>query len=116
MATVDATLPLSYALNLTKVSGRKTIKFDDLTFHVQSLTDDEIVDGGQIVFEPLTEAQRDAVMLFYTTNRNLPFDFVNPIDGLTYTLYFTGPEPPTPRIFQDWKPFFYTITYTVVGA
>jgi hypothetical protein len=116
MATVDSTLPISYATDLPLRSARSTIRFDDNSFHVESLSDDEIVDGGQIVFEPLTPAERDTVLAFYTTNKNLPFDFVNPVDGLTYTLHFTGNQAPTARIFQDWKPFWYTITYIVVGA
>lgn len=114
MATIDPTIPLSFALDLPKSSGRSSIVFDDLSFHVESLTDNEIVENGIIVFEPLTEAQRDTVMTFYTTNKNLPFDFVNPLDGLTYTLHFTS-TPPTPKTFGNWKPFFYTITYTVIG-
>ena len=114
MATVDSTLPLSYETDLTKQSGKKVIAFDDLSFHVESLSDDSMI-SGVIVFEPLTEAQRDTVMTFFTTNKNLEFDFVHPVDGVTYTLSFVGDEP-FPIFYSNYSPPYYSITYTVVGS
>ena len=113
MATVDTTLPLSFATELTKSSGKNPITFDDLSFHVESLSDNELL-SGVIVFEPLTTAQRDTVMTFYTTNKNLPFDYVHPVNGVTYTLHFTG-DAPFPQLFGRFQNPFYSITYSVVG-
>lgn len=113
MATIDSTLPNAYSTDLNKESGKSSVVFDDLSFHVESLSDNELL-GGVIVFEPLTEAQRDTVMTFYTTNKNLPFDYANPVSGDTDTFYFTG-APPYPKAIAGWKPLAYTINYTVIG-
>ena len=114
MATVDSTLPLSFATDLIKSSGKTAIIFDDLSNHVESLSDNEII-SGVIVFKPLTSAQRDTVMTFHTTNRNLPFDYVHPVDGVTYTLHFTG-DAPFPQLFGSFQNPFYSITYQVIGT
>ncbi len=113
MATIDTTLPLSFSTDLRKSSGRTSVTFDDLSHHVESLSDNEII-SGVIVFEPLTEAQRDTVMTFYTTNINLPFDYVHPIDGQTYTLKFVG-DAPFPQLFGNFQNPFYNIAYQVIG-
>ena len=113
MATVDSTLNQSYETELISIGGKQTLTFDDLSYHVESLSDNEIV-SGQIVFSPLTSADRDTVMTFYTTNKNLAFDYVNPNDGNTYTLYFTDP-PPKSQAINGWKPLKYRVVYTVVG-
>lgn len=113
MATIDSNLPLSYDTELNPRSGKKTQVFDDLSYHVESLSDNEIV-AGQIVFTPLTDSERDTVMTFYTTNKNLAFDFVNPNDGNTYTLYFQDP-PPKSQAISGWKPLKYRVVYQVVG-
>ena len=113
MATVDSTIPNSYGSILDKTGAKNAIVFEDLSYHVESLSDNDIV-SGVIVFEPLTEAERDTVLTFYTTNKDLAFDYVDPMDGVTYTLYFVDP-PPKPVAIANWKPLAYTLTYTVIG-
>lgn len=113
MATVDSTLNQSFETELKKIGGKSTQVFDDLSYHVESLSDNEIV-AGQIVFYNLSSAERDTVMTFYTTNKNLAFDYVNPNDGVTYTLYFTDP-PPQSQAIAGYKPLWYRVVYNVVG-
>ena len=113
MATVDSTIPNSYSSILIKSGAKNAVVFEDLSYHVESLSDNDIV-SGVIVFEPLTEAERDAVMTFYTTNKDLSFDYADPMDGVTYALYFADP-PPKPIAISGWKPLAYTVTYTVIG-
>ena len=111
MATIDPDLPVSYDTDISPVGSRNTILMDDNTYHFEDLSDNSVA-SGQIVFIELTEAQRDTVMTFYTTNKDVAFDYLNPHDGVTYTLYFADP-PPQPK--SMYNPPVYTITYTVVG-
>lgn len=114
MATVDSTINNSFKSNLPKTGAKNVILMEDNSFHVESLSSNELV-SGQIVFEPLTEAIRDTVMSFYTTNKDLAFDYVDPHDGETYSLYFADP-PPKPIAIDGWKPLMYSVTYSVVGS
>ena len=114
MATVDNTINNSFNSNLTKTVAKNEIIFEDLSFHIESLSSNVIV-SGVIVFEPLDETDRDTVMTFYDTNKDLAFTYVDPHDGETYSLYFTNP-PPKPKAIQGYKPLAYTVTYSVIGT
>lgn len=95
MATLDPTIPFTYGTNIPLIDSRTLVVFQDLTNHIESHSDDEIVQSAIIQCSPCTETQRDYIMAFYVTNKNLSFQWVNPHDDETYTLYFLSP-PPTP--------------------
>lgn len=112
MATFDSTIPLSYETSLPESAAKQLVKFSDNSYHIESLSDDAIVENGVIVCAPLTETQKDTVLTFYTTNKNIAFDFVDPNNGETYTLYFIG--KPKPRLIPSISGH-YEIRLQVVG-
>jgi len=114
MATFDSTIPIGYSTQLPIFSAKSAIIFEDNSHIVHSLSDNDTVKEGSIVCVLLTEAQKDTVIAFYNTNKDLVWQFVNPHDGLTYNLEFIDPIP-TPVIDKEYTPVRYTITLTVVG-
>lgn len=114
MALFDITIPLSFETNLMSIGSRELSVAEDLTFHIESFTNDEIIPNGLIVCRPLNSTEKTAVMSFYTTNKNISFTFVDPNDGATYVLYFIG-DPPKPKKIQamidHWE-----IRFTVAGV
>ena len=112
MATFDSTIPLLFDTGLPETSVKELVKFSDNTYHIESLSDDAIIENGVIVCAPLTEAQKDTVMTFYTTNKNIAFDFEDPNDGETYTLYFIA--KPKPRLIPSISGH-YEVRLQVVG-
>ncbi len=114
MATFNPNIPLAYITDLPLVGSRSPVVFKDLSYHIESFTDDEIVTGGSIVCTPLISSEKDEVMLFYQTNKNLSWDFVNPHDGETYSLKFIDP-PPRPKLIPS-EIGHYTITISVMGV
>jgi len=100
MALFDIDIPLSYETSLEPVGSRELTVFDDLTYHIESLTDDEIIAGGLIVCRPLTDTEKTTVMSFYDTNKNIVFTFTDPNDDETYSLYFISP-PPKPKKIES---------------
>ena len=113
MPAIDSTWKLSYETALTAVSARSQKINEDLTFNIESLSDNELT-NGVIVFDKLSSTQRDAIMQFYTDNKDSVFDFTNPNDGITYQLYFIDPVPKSQAI-AGYQPLKYTVTYTVAG-
>lgn len=113
MATINTDLPLSHDTDLQPTSGKFPIVFDDLSFHVEVLSDDPLYTGN-IIFIHLTETERNEAKTFYDTNKNLDFNFVNPHDGETYTLKFIDPPPKSRLETNQFNPR-YTMTYSVIG-
>ena len=114
MATFDTDIPLSFETNLQPTMAKNAVVMHDNSFHIESFSDDAIIPQAQIVCRPLTESQRDAVMTFYGTNKNLVFTFNDPNDGENYSLYFVN--EPKPQRIPEWSPPHYAITLSVMGA
>lgn len=114
MATFPTTTNLSYETRLPLSAGKRVVMFEDNSSMVQSLSDADTVIAGLIICPWLTVAERDTIMGFYTTNKDLLFDFTNPHDDDVYDLRFIDPAP-SPVIDKRYIPNRYTITFTVTG-
>tara|TARA_R100001143_G_scaffold61969_1_gene64044 strand:- start:11471 stop:11821 length:351 start_codon:yes stop_codon:yes gene_type:complete len=114
MATFDTTIPLSMETRLPPAVTKQVVTMQDGTSFVEVLSTTERVDNGQIVCIELTETEKDAVISFYNTNKDIEFTFTNPHDGLDYDLYFIG-TPPEPRLMYGDSDR-YTVTFYVMGV
>jgi hypothetical protein len=113
MALFDQTIPLGFGTNLPPVNMKRPVFYDDNSYHLEELSSTVIVRDGLIECFPLTEAQKDTVMTFYSTNRDIAFTFVDPNDGETYSLKFT--DEPKERIVPGWSPNRFRVLLYVVG-
>jgi len=114
MALFPTTTNLSYETSLPLQSGKRVVIFEDNTNVVQSLASNDIVLNGQIICPFLTVSERDSIMGFYGTNKDVSFTFNNPHDDQTYTLRFVDPAP-SPVIDGRYTPTRYLIIFNVIG-
>lgn len=85
MATYP-TLPISSQSKRITRDGREEDIVGDGKIRVRKLHDDRY--DFEIHHPQLTSAQRSTLSTFYTTNLIIPFDFVWPADGVTYSVRF----------------------------
>lgn len=113
MAIFNTLIPLSYQTKLMPNVPKSIIIYSDNSFHIESLSDTAIIRNGVIVCRPLTSAQKDEVMTFYDTNKNVVWEFNDPNDGDAYDLYFLN--KPKPVLLESWQPDHYEIRLQVAG-
>jgi hypothetical protein len=114
MAAFDTTIPLLMDTDLPLAPIKQPVTMKDGTTFIESYSTVERVDSGVIVCGELTETEKNTVVTFYTTNKDLVFTFTNPHDGLDYDLEFIGSPPDIKRAFPDSP--YYIVRLFVMGV
>lgn len=115
MAAFPSDIPLGFGTRLQPVNQKRAVFYQDNTFHLEELSVSKVVKDGIIEAVFMTEAQRDSLMSFYNTNRDLAFTFDDPNDDKTYSLQFV--DEPKPYVMGGgWAPPFYACSFVVVGV
>jgi len=104
---------LTFDTILETISGKNAVLMDDNSLFIENLSDNDVY-SGPLVYKNLTLAERDSLMSFYATNKDIAFTFDDPNDGITKSVFFSSPAP-SPKAQKGTAPLHYTITFYVAG-
>lgn len=89
MAIFNPDIQIGYGTDFAPEAGKRVIKAEDGTIAIMNYYGTDVF-NAKIECPFATEAEFAEIEAFYEDNRNVPWTFVNPADGFTYTLFFTN--------------------------
>lgn len=107
MAVFDTTIQIGYGTDFQPDAGKRIITAEDGTIAIMNYYGTDVW-SAKIELPFATQAEFDAVELFYEDNKNVPWTFINPGDGSTYTLFFTN-RPRHNRVESAAMPLYYIL-------
>lgn len=110
MAAFPASLKIGLQSRIVPRDGREVDHDGDGKARVRKLHAD--VFDFDLVFPRMTSAEVTTLMDFYAANSALAFDFVWPIDGVTYSQKFAA----RPRLVEFKKAGYFTYEVKTVAA